>query len=142
MVLAHFVGSRRRGASRLWNLGASIGPLKFNIDKSSVRVFLTEGQERIRRLAEKPPSSSSGLSLKNEAISPPPSSKMRTDIRTPDPLLPMNFSQCATGKHTAIGKRRGRQRVDKFKLRHYPAADGRREHHRHALGLPLAPTSD
>ena len=55
--------------------------------------FLRKARSASRRLAEKPPSSSSGLSLKNEAISPPLSSKMRTDIRTPDPLLPMNFSQ-------------------------------------------------
>jgi NAD(P)-dependent dehydrogenase (short-subunit alcohol dehydrogenase family) len=31
------------GASRLWGLGASIDPLKFNIDKSGLRVFLAEG---------------------------------------------------------------------------------------------------
>jgi hypothetical protein len=29
--------------SRLWSLGASIDPLKFNIDKSGLRVFLAEG---------------------------------------------------------------------------------------------------
>jgi hypothetical protein len=35
--------SHRRDASRLWGLGASIDPLKFNIDKSGLRVFLAEG---------------------------------------------------------------------------------------------------
>ena len=53
--------------------------------------FLRKARRASLRPAENPPSSASGLSLKNEAISPPLSSKMRTDIRTPDPLLPMKI---------------------------------------------------
>src|SRR5260370_7325179 len=51
--------------------------------------FLRKARRASLRPADNPPSSASGLSLKNEANSPPLSSKMRTDIRTSDPLLPM-----------------------------------------------------
>jgi hypothetical protein len=53
--------------------------------------FLRKASRASLRPAENPPSSASGSSLKNEAISPPLSSKMRTDIRTSDPLLPMKI---------------------------------------------------
>jgi hypothetical protein len=53
--------------------------------------FLRKARRASLRPAENPPSSASGSSLKNEAISPPLSSKMRTDIRTSDPLLPMKI---------------------------------------------------
>jgi hypothetical protein len=53
--------------------------------------FLRKARRASLRPAENPPSSASGSSLKNEAISPPLSFKMRTDIRTPDPLLPINI---------------------------------------------------
>jgi hypothetical protein len=45
LQLAHpwVAAAHRRDASRLWGLGALIDPLKFNIDKSGLRVFLAEG---------------------------------------------------------------------------------------------------
>ena len=78
-------------AGRFSPLGHQLIPLNSTSINRVFGYFLRKARRASLRPAENPPSSASGLSLKNEAISPPLSSKMRTDIRTPDPLLPMKI---------------------------------------------------